>query len=96
MNDLMKGLGRVCLGSLAGAGLGAASFFAVDALMPQPSAATTVADILNVADMNFRVGNQEVGCTMVSLAIMQANQGNATSSQRAEIAGFARRCGLRF
>lgn len=34
-NDLMKGWGRVCLGSLAAAGLGAASFFTVEVLMPK-------------------------------------------------------------
>ena len=34
MNDLMKGWARVCLGSLAGAALGAAWFFAVEALVP--------------------------------------------------------------
>ena len=39
MNDLFRGLGRVCLGSLAGAGLGAASFFAVEALMPPQATA---------------------------------------------------------
>ena len=41
MNDLMKGLGRVCLGSLAGAALGAASFFAIQALDPAPAMALT-------------------------------------------------------
>lgn len=40
MNDLMKGWGRVCLGSVAGAALGAASFFAVDALVPQSANAS--------------------------------------------------------
>ena len=39
MNELMKGWGRVCLGSVAGAGLGAASLFAVEALLPQQAAA---------------------------------------------------------
>ena len=33
----MKGLGRVCLGSLAGAALGAASFLTIEALMPKPA-----------------------------------------------------------
>lgn len=40
MNDLMKGWASVCLGSLAGAGLGAASFFAIEALMPQQVSAS--------------------------------------------------------
>ena len=39
MNDLMKGWASICFGSLAGAGLGAASFFAIEALIPQQAAA---------------------------------------------------------
>lgn len=39
MNDFVKGWASVCLGSLAGAALGAASFFAVEALMPPQAAA---------------------------------------------------------
>lgn len=39
MNDFIKGLGRVCLGSIAGAGLGAASFFAIEALAPPQGSA---------------------------------------------------------
>ena len=41
MKDFIKEWGRVCLGSVAGAALGAASFFAVEALMPQVSRAST-------------------------------------------------------
>ena len=37
MNNFIKGWGSVCLGSVAAAGLGAASFFAIEALMPQPA-----------------------------------------------------------
>ena len=37
MKDFIKEWGRVCLGSVAAAGLGATSFFAVEALMPQPA-----------------------------------------------------------
>ena len=37
MNDFFKGLGHVCLGTLAGAGLGAASFFAIEAVLPKQS-----------------------------------------------------------
>ena len=50
MNDFSKGLGSVCLGTLAGAGLGAASFFAVEAVLPKHAAAAplhTVAKTLN-------------------------------------------------
>ena len=39
MNDFIQGWASVCLGSLAGAGLGAASFFAIEALMPPQAAA---------------------------------------------------------
>jgi len=39
MTSINRGWGRVCLGSLAGAGLGVTSFVAVEALAPQPSAA---------------------------------------------------------
>ena len=35
MNDFFKGLVHVCLGTLAGAGLGAASFFAIEAVLPK-------------------------------------------------------------
>ena len=41
MNDFIKGWGSVCLGSVAAAGLGAASFFAVEALVPHPADAAT-------------------------------------------------------
>ena len=37
MNDFFKGVGSVGLGALAGAGLAATSFVAIDALMPQPA-----------------------------------------------------------
>ena len=35
MNDLLKGWASVCLGSLAGAGLGAASFLTIEVQIPQ-------------------------------------------------------------
>ena len=35
MNAFFRGLGGVCLGTLAGAGLGAAAFFATEALLPK-------------------------------------------------------------
>ena len=40
MNKLIKGWSHVCFGSLAGAGLCAAAFFAIEPLMPPPSSAT--------------------------------------------------------
>jgi hypothetical protein len=40
-NSLMKGLGRVVVGSAVGGLVGAASFFAVDALIPRSSLAET-------------------------------------------------------
>jgi len=39
MKDVTKGWDRVCLGSVAGAALGAALFFAIEALMPQQASA---------------------------------------------------------
>jgi len=58
-----------------------------------------VKDALNTADMNFRVGNETIGCTMVDLAISVANNpdiyGTNTVS-RSEIASYAKRCNLRF
>ena len=35
MNTFFKGLGGVCLGALTGAGLGAASFFAAEVVLPK-------------------------------------------------------------
>ena len=35
MNAFFRGLGGVCLGTLAGAGLGAATFFTADAVLPK-------------------------------------------------------------
>ena len=40
MIDFLRGLGSVCLGTLAGAGLGAASFFAIEAVLPKHADAT--------------------------------------------------------
>jgi len=77
MNDLIKGWGRVCLGSFAGAVLGAVSFVTVKALIPRLASAI-VDDSLNAADVNFRVGSTDIASTMVSLPIMQANNGEAT------------------
>ena len=42
MNDFFRGLGRVCLGTFAGAGLGAASFFAIEAVLPKQADAAPV------------------------------------------------------
>ena len=64
-----------------------------------PSFANTqVKDALNAADMNFRVGNNDMGCTMVSLAISSANNPEVygvNTVSRSEIARYAKRCGLR-
>ena len=49
MNAFFRGLGTVCLGTLAGAGLGAVAFFAAQAVLPKQSDAApahTVAKIL--------------------------------------------------
>ena len=42
MHDFFRGLGRCCLGTLAGAGLGAASFFAIEAVLPKQADAANV------------------------------------------------------
>ena len=42
MNAFLRGLGTVCLGTLAGAGLGAAAFFATEALLPKQADAASV------------------------------------------------------
>ena len=34
MNELFRGVVRVCLGTLAGSGLGASSFFVIEAILP--------------------------------------------------------------
>ena len=41
MNDFFKGLGHVCFGTLAGAGLAAASFIAVEAALPKQADAAS-------------------------------------------------------
>lgn len=41
-NQSMKGLRGVVLGSIAGSLLGAAAFFAVDAIRPDPAGAATI------------------------------------------------------
>ena len=77
MKNFIKGWGRVCLGSFAGAVLGAVSFVTVKALIPRLASAI-VDDSLNAADVNFRVGSTDIASMMVSLPIMQANNGEAT------------------
>ena len=39
MHTFFKGLGGVCLGTLAGAGLGAAAFFTAEAVLPKQAEA---------------------------------------------------------
>ena len=54
MNDVFRGFGLVCLGTLAGAGLGAASFFAIEAALPKQADAApahTVAKTLKHVPM---------------------------------------------
>ena len=43
------------------------------ALPTAVNANTHVNDSLNAADMNFNVGNKDMACTMVSMAILAAN-----------------------
>jgi len=93
MKDLLQKLGAGLFGGLAGAGLAAVALIGVESTMPNIAAASSVRDTLNVADMNFRVGNTDIACTMVSLAIMEV--ATASSSERSEIASYAKRCNLR-
>ncbi len=59
-----------------------------------------VNDSLNAADMNFNVGNKDMACTMVSMAILAANSpeiyGTTSSSLKREVKNYANRCDLRF
>ena len=73
-----------------------ASFLALSAL---PATANShVKDNLNAADGLFNAGMD--GCSSVTLAIMAANNpgiyGPVSSSQRSEVARYARKCNLRF
>ena len=59
-----------------------------------------VKDSLNIADMNFRVGNYEIACMMVSMAIFEVNNpeiwGATSSRLKREVESYAKRCDLRF
>ena len=59
-----------------------------------------VYDSLNAADVNFNVGNKDMACTMVSMAILAANSpeiyGATSSSLKREVKNYANRCDLRF
>ena len=75
MKNQMKEWGRVCLGSVAGAALGAATFFAVDALAPQSSFAnnTNVRDMLNNAEMAWGMGDNQTACLSIQIAIQSTS-----------------------
>ena len=64
------------------------------------NANTQVTDSLNTADMAFRVGEKDLACNMVSLAIFAANTpevyGTTSSSLKKEVQDYADRCDLRF
>jgi len=70
------------------------------ALPAAVNANTQVKDGLNIADMNFNVGNEQMACTMVSMAILAANSpeiyGTTSSSLKREVKEYADRCDLRF
>ena len=60
MKDFIKEWGRVCLGSVAAAGLGAASFFAVEALIPQAAdASRRVVDVTDAQTKAFCKANPD-------------------------------------
>tara|TARA_Y100000991_G_scaffold200162_1_gene172361 strand:+ start:73 stop:321 length:249 start_codon:yes stop_codon:yes gene_type:complete len=64
------------------------------------NANSMVNDSLNAADMNFNVGNIQMACNMVSMAILVANSpeiyGTTSSSLKSEVKEYADRCDLRF
>ena len=70
------------------------------ALPTAVNANSHVNDSLNAADMNFKVGNKDMACTMVSMAILVANSpeiyGTTSSSLKREVKEYADRCDLRF
>jgi hypothetical protein len=70
----------------------------IDPFTAPAHANTTVRDNLNAADGMFKVGMD--GCTNVSMSIMAVNNpgiyGTTSSSDRAEVARYARKCNLRF
>ena len=70
------------------------------ALPTAVNANNDVKDSLNIADMNFRVGNYEIACMMVSMAIFEVNNpeiyGPTSSRLRREVERYAKRCDLRF
>ena len=70
------------------------------ALPTAVNANSHVNDSLNAADMNFKVGNRDMACTMVSMAILVANSpeiyGTTSSSLKREVKEYADRCDLRF
>ena len=95
MNNPMKRWSNAWLDFAVCIALSSASVLAIEALTPRDSDAG-VSDSLNAADMNLRVGNTDIACSMVSHAIVEANSGQTTTSQRSEIADHARRHNLRF
>ena len=91
--------------SSAAAGLVAGfSLLAVSAeLMPLSAFANSnVRDMLNNADMSFGMGETETACLSITIAIqssspmMDSQFGATTSNQKAELARYAKRCGLRY
>ena len=70
------------------------------ALPTAVNANSHVNDSLNAADMNFKVGNRDMACTMVSMAILVVNSpeiyGTTSSSLKREVKEYADRCDLRF
>ena len=58
-------------------------------LLSTPIRANNIDDLLNSADMNFRLGNNDIACTFVSMAIQQ-------EKSNPELASYAKRCDLRY
>ena len=70
------------------------------ALPTAVNANNDVKDSLNIADLNFSVGNYEIACMMVSMAIFEVNNpeiyGTTSSRLKREVERYAKRCDLRF
>ena len=58
-------------------------------LLGTPIKANNIDDLLNTADMNFRLGNNDIACTLVSLALQK-------EKFNPELARYAKRCNLRY
>ena len=57
-------------------------------------ASTIVRDMLNNADSAFSLGERQIACLSIQVAI--SDSASATASQKQELKKYAARCGLRY